>query len=195
MKLNPYNYYEEVKTRRMQIVYLDKIVKLARTKIAEITQLTISTVKTYCSRFKHLLTKAKRTFNDSKHHTNIDNRIIWETIPPEKPCGYVIEFYNKNKLLWLKVGKTTRPLRERIKEHLIYYMKKYPDIRCVVKAIYTTETNEGAEVAESALRECYKKKHLESFIKNDRFAGIPYTGEEKNNERFLSFLNMITAVA
>ena len=184
MKLNPYNYYEEVKTRRMQIVYLDKIVKLARTKIAEITRLAISTVKTYCNRFKYLLTKAKRTFSDNKHHTDIDNRIVWEVVPPEKPCGYIIEFYNRNKLLWLKVGKTTRPLRERIKEHLIYYMKKYPDIHCIVKAVYTTETNEGAEVAESALRECYKKKHLESFIKNDRLRESIIRGKKRITNAF-----------
>ena len=198
MKLNPFDHYEDKETRNLQIIYLDNILKIAREKIAEITGLAISTIKKYCNKFLDLLDKAKRLFNNGLEKarlSKLDEKIRWEVEPTEKPCGYCIEFYNGKKLLWLKVGMTERPIRQRIKEHFAYYSKKgFENLNCVVKKLYEVNSHEMAEIIESALREVYKKNHEDCFIKNDRFKGIAYTGEEQQDERFLSFLALAQAI-
>ena len=151
-----------------------------------------STVKKYTTKYKNLIQEAKQLF-PKQHNSYLDNRISWDIIPPDKPCGYILEFYNQNHLLWLKVGTTERPLRERIKEHLTYYKTKYPNIRCKVKAVYLTDSPEAGQIIESALREVYKNNYCDSFIKNDRFLKIHYKEEEKNNERFLTFLELVAS--
>lgn len=144
----------------------------------------------------NLLDKAKKIFTHGLGKlTGKDDSIQWEVVPNKNPCGYVLEFYSGDKLLWLKVGMTERPLRQRIKEHLTYYGKKYENLLCKVKQIYEVSTHEEAEIVESALRDCYKRNYEKEFIKNDRFVGVRYKSIETKDDRFNQFISILGAVA
>lgn len=175
---------------------------LTQNSISEIVGISVATVRNWCKKFIDLLNKAKKLFSTGFEKigeairkvrlTNKDSQIEWEVSPIMNPSGYVVEMWNGNKLLWLKVGMTNRPARERMKEHLQYWESKkdeagnpiYKNLHIKVKALYPAISQEGAEITESALRECYKEKYPENFIPNDRFYQIAYKGIEKLSERF-----------
>lgn len=174
----------------MQVGFLHNELSLAWEQIAEITRYTISTIKTYCSKFKNLLEQAKEIFSKRKQKGSYENRITWEVSPNNNPCAYALEFYNGGEYLWLKVGMTAQDLIERIKQHFKNYGKKYKELTCVVKNLYEVETPERAEMLESAMRECYKETDPHAFQRNDRFLGVKYNTLERSHLLFNQVLSI-----
>ena len=64
MTRNPFERYDDVQIKRMQVVYLNKGLKITKKKVAEITGYAVSTVQTYARKFINLLDKAKEYFED-----------------------------------------------------------------------------------------------------------------------------------
>lgn len=114
--------------------------------------------------------------------------IIWNCEPITKDCQqlYLIELRNaKDKLIWSKVGTTTRDTNKRMKEHLNYYAK-YGITRIVVNRVWECDTD--AEAYESAFRFAYIKKYPGAFQKNDRFYNVAFDLYEAE-ELFEKFKN------
>lgn len=115
---------------------------------------------------KKIAGTVKRKFRRSKN----DSKIIWNC--PEfsedwKEKFYLIELFDGNgKLVWSKIGTTTRAVIQRMREHLRYYAK-YGIETIRVNRVYNAEF--AAEGMESAFRAAYIKKFPGKFKKNDRF--------------------------
>jgi predicted GIY-YIG superfamily endonuclease len=212
-KLNPYKRYDDSNTAHLQVAFLTRVLKLAWEKIAEITGYALSTIRKLYYKMKDSVEAAKRLFSAigetieeevdkvKTYFSKYDDCIQWDVIPTDKPCGYVLEFWDNGKLLFLKVGMTT-DIRRRVKEHLRNYnsnAKKrgtpYTHLICKVKMIYEAINADNATIIESALRDFYKTNYKDTFVRQDRFMGVPYQEREKSDTRFCSFLSLATAAA
>lgn len=184
MKLNPYKYYADTTTAHLQVVFLTRVLHFTYEVVSEITRYAISTIRTFYYRFKDCVEKAKQIFQ-------YNDCIIWDAAPTDKACGYVLEFWDGNKLLFLKIGMTTN-IQRRVKEHLRNYNKnkRYEKLICKVKMVYETSSEENAIIIEAALREFYKEKYKNAYIRQDRFLGVSYQQEEKDNRRFCDLLQI-----
>ena len=79
---------------------------------------------------------------------------------------------DKDKLIWSKVGTTTRAIDTRMREHLRYY-KKAGVAKVEVDRIYDCGEL-PAEGLESEFRAKYMRKYPNTFQKNDRFTSVEF---------------------
>lgn len=174
MKLNPYDKFEDVETRRCQLVYLKHCKNETWEKISEITNYAISTVKNYVKKFADLLEKAMELFDKRRCAPKVEG----------KQLCYLVKFYDsKGKIIFSKIGTTTRDINTRIKEHLVYYTEKVKrpfDIKSYKLESLIDCGEIPAEGLESDIRSKFIKKFPREFIKNDRFFGIELSVEEFN---------------
>lgn len=110
--------------------------------------------------------------------------IVYNNINCDYPNGaqlvYLIRLLDaKSKLVWSKVGTTTRKIDVRMKEHLRYY-KKAGIATIEVNRIYNCG-NIPAEGLESEFRSKYMRKYPGAFRKNDRFTDVEFDLDEADS--------------
>lgn len=110
--------------------------------------------------------------------------IVYNNVNCDYPNGtqlvYLIRLLDeKSKLVWSKIGTTTRKIDVRMKEHLRYY-KKAGIATIEVNRIYNCG-NIPAEGLESAFRSKYMCKYPEAFRKNDRFTNVEFDLDEADS--------------
>lgn len=93
--------------------------------------------------------------------------------PKGSQLVYLIRLLNESdKLIWSKVGTTTRAIDTRMKEHLRYY-RKAGVAKVEVDRIYDCGKL-PAEGLESEFRAKYMCKYPGTFQKNDRFTAVEF---------------------
>lgn len=173
--------------RNEAIVYASNRLNYKNSKIAKITSLAVSTIRTYVKKFFYLLEKAIERFE----------KIIVKYLV--RPTTYIIEFYadeERTKPLFLKIGKTVN-LNQRLKSLKNGYKKSYniEMVYPVVKKVYQFEEEDDALTFENELRKFYKSKKNATYIKNDRFLNISFDEKElKENARLNKALDFLSTV-
>ena len=176
--MNPYGNYEDTKIKRCQVVYLREVENLKPKQICKIVGYSLNTIKTYIYKFKELLEEAKKLFQ--KVETEIISRVENLGKTGEEKC-YLFKFYDDNKILFTKVGTTTRETMTRLKEEIKSYTKS--GFR-ITKVIIENVVDCGlipAEGLESFCRAKFMLKYPNTFKKNDRFMGVDIPVEYFNN--------------
>lgn len=171
MTRNPFEQYEDIQIKRMQVVYLSAHLKMAKKKVAEITGYAISTVKTYTRKFIDLLNAAKEYFE--KPIALVIQILCGDLGKAKNEKCYLFKFYdNSDNLLFSKVGTTTRAVKTRLKEEIKAYRKSGFDIGKaeICKVIDCGDI--PAEGAESFCRAVFIKQFPHTFKKNDRFMNV-----------------------
>ena len=164
-KIEVFQHYEDLETRRMQIVFLDHF-GFAKEEIAKWTNYAVSTIKTYIRKFADLLEKALATFKKISQKTKFE-------LLGGKQLVYLFKFHNpNNELICSKVGTTTRLPEQRLKEELRYYRNHGIEIENAEICSVIDCGDLPAEGAESYARAKYIKRYPTAFCKNDRFFGI-----------------------
>ena len=168
MLLNPHDTYTDPKTKHFQVVFLALFEKVSAKKIAEITNYAVSTVKTYIRKFKSLLEEAKTIFF-SKPEVIVECKLFNEA---KEKC-YLFKFYDEqNKIIFSKIGTTTRKVKDRLKEEIKSYRKSGINIYAVKICSVFDCKGLPAEGAESICRAEFIKKFPNTFKKNDRFMNV-----------------------
>lgn len=210
-KIYIYEKQTDKEKRNAQIVYMAKVLNMKPAKIAQYVDLTRQTISGYIRKYADLLEKAKEWFTDkieeikeqiSKRKrirkSKYDKYITYENcIPKANGClSYIIEYFdNKNNFLFLKVGMTTKPIQERIKQHFSEY-KQQNATYAVVKELHYAEDKENAEILESLYRQYYKTIPNGGFLRNDRFKNIRYNAKDlQNNIALMSRVSMFEMAA
>jgi hypothetical protein len=177
---NPLEKQNNIDVKHAQVIYLDKVMNKPIDEIAEITDYAESTIKRYIKKFAHLLSWAKEIFTKTKQKLmgisyEFLGRIEWEVEKTYKPCAYIIEYFDeKDNFLWLKVGKTSQPLQNRVYQHL---NKDYKGIayKAVIKNYFECNNDDDALTMENMLRKYYKQQNNEKdFLPLDRFTEQRY---------------------
>ena len=91
MTLNPHGSFEDMKTKRLQIVYLREVEHLTAREIAEFVDYSVNTIKSYMYKFSHLLAEAKKLFG--KVVVSIISKIEHLGEKGTEKC-YLFKFYN-----------------------------------------------------------------------------------------------------
>ncbi len=190
--LQSYNLEE----RNEAIVYASERLNYPSKKIAELTRLTIATIKIYVKKFINLLEKAIRRFEQ------VVNEII-ESISEKKAYfTYIIDYYSNKELtnkLALKVGKTAREVDVRNEENEKTYAYTYnvDKVFGKVRKVYAFETEQDALIFEDTLRDFYARQENAIYIPNDRFINVEFNEEKLNADKkvniILSTLTLIKA--
>lgn len=198
VKYNPLEEQNNMEVKHAQVVYLAEVMNKPIGFIARITGYAESTVKNYIRKYKNLLDWAKKIFVKVKEKvSNVKNeicygllelqgRIEWEVAPTTKPSAYLIEYFNeKNEFIWLKVGMTKRPLRERVSEHLSNSgYKKAGCYKAVVKNYFECDNEDDAKTMENALRRYYRNQNNSAdYLPLDRFTKQRYSEEVMNDKK------------
>lgn len=171
MARNPFERYENTKIKHLQVVYLSKRLKLTTKKVAEITGYAISTVKTYARKFVDLLKTATDYFE--KPFETVVQILCKNVGKANTEKCYLFKFYdNTDKLLFSKIGTTTRSIKTRLKEEIKSYRKGGFDIGKVEICEVINCGELPAEGAESICRAKFIKKYKGTFQKNDRFMEV-----------------------
>jgi len=176
--LNPYGSYEDTKIKRCQVVYLKEVEHLKPKQISKIVNYSLNTIKAYIYKFKNLLEEAKKLFQ--KVEIVIISKAKNLGKVGEEKC-YLFKFYEDNKILFTKVGTTTRETMTRLKEEIKSYTRSGFKI---TKVIIENVVNCGsipAEGLESFCRAKFMLKYPNTFKKNDRFMGVDIPVEYFNN--------------
>lgn len=190
--LQSYNLEE----RNEAIVYASERLNYSSKKIAELTRLTIATIKIYVKKFINLLEKAIRRFEQ------VVNEII-ESISEKKAYfTYIIDYYSNKELtnkLALKVGKTAREVdvRNEENEKTYAYTYKVDKVFGKVRKVYAFETEQDALIFEDTLRDFYARQENAIYVPNDRFINVEFNEEKLNADKkvniILSTLTLIKA--
>lgn len=174
------NYAGNPTVRNMQIVYLHEVFKYTPSQIAKyVTDIALSTIRSYIYKFKDLLDKAKKFFGRIKK----DERITFECNARKGNCAYIIEYFNsEHNFLFLKVGMTNN-ISRRIKEHFRTYQKQGVDVAfAVVKKLYFAKDEDDALTLENILRKHYKQIENGGFLPRDRFLNIRFNAQELESD-------------
>ena len=192
--MNAYKKYDDIQTRRAQIVFLTHVKHETVSFIAELTNYAESTVKQYAKKFENLLEKAKEMFKysrktaDQKHTMPTENTVVETSkgeiefhsdsnYPEGTQLFYLMRaFDSTGKRVFSKVGTTTQTVKQRMIQHLGDY-KNLGVVRIVVDKIWNCG-NLPAEGFESWFRAVYISKFATAFHKNDRFFGVDFDLEE-----------------
>jgi len=180
--------------RNEAIIYANKMLNYSNSKIAELTRLTIATIKIYVKKFINLLEKAIKRFE------KVVNEIIESLSEKKLAYTYIIDYYADQELkikLALKVGKTIQGVDVRNEQN----EKTYADIYKVnkvygkVRKIFAFENERDAEIFEDTLRDFYSRKENSIFIPNDRFINTDFNEEElKADKKVNAILNVLSLV-
>ena len=176
--MNPYGSYEDTKIKRCQVVYLKEVEHLKPKQISKIVNYSLSTIRAYIYKFKNLLEEAKKLFQ--KVEIVIISKVENLGKVGEEKC-YLFKFYEDNKILFTKVGTTTRETITRLKEEIKSYTRSGFKI---TKVIIENVVNCGsipAEGLESFCRAKFMLKYPNTFKKNDRFMRVDIPVEYFNN--------------
>ena len=164
-KIDVFQHYDDIKTRRMQIVYLDHY-GFDKETISKWTDYAVSTIRGYIRKFADLLEEAKATFY--RVTQKLKRKLVGG-----KQLVYLFKFYSPNKeLICSKVGTTTRLPEQRMKEEVRYYKEHGLEVGDTEICSVIDCHGLPAEGAESYARAKYIKKYPDAFHKNDRFFGI-----------------------
>ena len=164
-KLDVFQKYEDVETKRMQLVYLADN-GFTADEITQWVDYASSTIKQYVKKFADLLDKAKKTFY-------VITKKAKAEIYGKRELVYLFKFYDDlDELICSKVGTTTRLPEQRMQEEIKYYVKhNIPVARAEICSVIDCGKY-PAEGAESHTRGAFIKKYPEAFCKNDRFFGV-----------------------
>lgn len=159
--LDPYATYEDIDTRREQLIYLYHCNKETYGTIAKITRYAYNTVRQYVTKFYHLLKRAIEKFS------------------PNKGKVYFVKWYDENgKLVYVKVGKTTRTVNQRMKELLNDYWVDGVRSYKVERVVECKRLNEDG--LERFVQSRILKDYPWSLVPTDRFS-IDLSVEEFDN--------------
>lgn len=181
MMLNAYETYDDIYTKRCQIVYLKEIKNESFDLIANVTKYAVSTCRTYAKKFLDLLKEAKKLFTPKKNELSGEIVINCENnVPPKAQKCYLIRVYDEHEQLqFSKVGTTSRTIQARMKELFKSYEENGAD-KIVVDKIWDCG-NIPPEGLESFFRSYYIKKFPSAFVKNDRFFNVTFDLNEAEN--------------
>ena len=164
-KINVFDTYDEIKMKRMQIVYLD-FHGFEAAEISKWTGYAVSTIKAYVRKFADLLEQAKETF----YHITMK---VKKVLRGGRQLVYLYKFYDKdNKLICSKVGTTTRLPEQRLKEEIKYYQDHGIAVQDAEICSVIDCGAIPAEGAESVTRAYFIRRYPDAFCKNDRFFGV-----------------------
>ena len=157
-KNNPFEHYDDINIKRMQVVYLNFLKKTYK-EIAKITDYAVSTVRSYCSKFCYLLEEAKNFFNNITYYEGSNK------------C-YLFKFFKDNRIIFSKIGTTVRSVETRFNEVCKTYLNKGIDFDTAEIDAVVDCPLVPPEGVESYIRASFIKKYPHSYVKNDRFAKI-----------------------
>lgn len=175
MRLNPHGSFEDMKTKRLQVVYLREVEHLSAAEIAEFVNYSVNTIKSYMYKFSHLLAEAKKLFE--KVVITVISKIENLGEKGTEKC-YLFKFYNEEKILFSKIGTTTREVLTRLKEEIRSYSKSGFFITKVIIEDIVNCGDIPAEGLESFCRAKFIRNYPNTFKKNDRFMGVDIPVEE-----------------
>lgn len=175
MALNPHGSFEDMKTKRLQIIYLKEVEHLTAKQIAEFVDYSVNTIKSYMYKFSHLLAEAKKLFG--KITVAIISKIEQLGEKGTEKC-YLFKFYNEEKILFSKIGTTTREILTRLKEEVKSYSKSGFKITKVIIEDVVDCGSIPAEGLESFCRAKFIRNYPNAFKKNDRFMEVDIPVEE-----------------
>lgn len=183
----------ETEVKHYQVAYLYHVLCYPRATISAITGYAVNTLSTWRKKALEWVDAAKRIFEKGVTVANEfiskvcgeGKQIIWEVEKVYDPCAYIVEYFNKKgEFMNLKIGMTSRPLEQRMKEHLYNQKTNNGLAQIVVKYAFKCEDGDDATIMESILRKYYRKKNNEvDYIPNDRFSSQHYSDEILNDER------------
>lgn len=141
-----------------------------------------STIRTYCNKYGQ--EEVKRIYEENKAFIEsneqsapdeelypYNNKDIMNTDINGNEKIYLFKFFENGKLVFSKIGTTTRTCSTRIKEEIRYYNKREFNIDKVeICAIFNCDC--AAEGYESYLRSVLIKKYGENWQRNDRFFDV-----------------------
>ena len=179
-----------------QIYALYEMAHLKRAEIAQILNYAVSTISTKRSKMwdcseiaEYLFGTDEEEVVEIKENSEAENLILYRTfrdgrpeIPMEFMPGsgenirngqavYFFKFYDKNNLLFNKIGTTSKDVIARLRVEIGEYIKKF-DIHKVEIHRIRSCGEIPAEGAESALRAELIMRHPNTFRKNDRFFNV-----------------------
>lgn len=169
------------------VVYLYRVKEFAIDKIAEVTEYAKSTIKNILRNEELLINKAKSLFDKVKtvfSGRTVDNgkdycscrcsgsskfNVDWNGLEEKAHggfCAYVVELLNHAKeVIFTKVGYSANCVRRFAQETGSYIGIAFVRVRQI--HFFASET--AARNGEDTLRDCYKKKYPNDFLRNDRF--------------------------
>jgi hypothetical protein len=168
-KLTVFQKFDDVETKRMQVVFLANL-GYTVPMIQQHVDYAESTIKTVIRKYFYLLEEAEEMFA----HVSREQQ---KEMNGKRELCYLFKFYDADGLLICsKVGTTTRTIQIRLKEELKSYANsKNEHIATIDHAEICCVFDCGtmpAEGAESHIRAEFIKKHPEAFLKNDRFVDV-----------------------
>jgi len=176
--LSPYANYEDTQTKRLQVIYLKEVEHLTAKQISKFVDYSLSTIRNYISKFRNLLEEAKRLF--TRKEVEIISKVKNLGKSGEEKC-YLFKFYQDKKILFTKVGTTTREVMTRLKEEIRSYTKSgFPITKVIIENVFDCG-NIPAEGLESFCRAKFILDYPNTFKKNDRFMGVDIPVEKFNS--------------
>ena len=131
---DPYAKYNDVETRRMQVVFLRRVLKESYDVIVAVTGYAKSTAQSYQNKFSDLVEKAKAFFgNVVKEVKQVVKEVKAKAKRTKKEYdhgfAYVIDFfYDNGKKAFLKIGKTCEnKVENRANDYVREYNKRHAD--------------------------------------------------------------------
>lgn len=176
---DPYAKYNDVETRRMQVVFLRRVLKESYDVIVAVTGYAKSTAQSYQNKFSDLVEKAKAFFgNVVKEVKQVVKEVKAKAKRTKKEYdhgfAYVIDFfYDNGKKAFLKIGKTClESVEKRANQYVTHYNKKHDDAPISaykVRYFFKTNNEDDALTMENALRKHYKEQENSGYLPQDRF--------------------------
>ena len=184
-KIDAFQRFEDTEMKRLQVVYLNDC-GFSAEQIHQWVDYAVSTIKGYIRKFGNLLEKAKGIFK------NVSQKLKQEVVG-RKECVYLFKFFDEmDKIIWSKVGTTTRLPEKRLAEEVRYYEQRGITIGRTEICSVIDCGEMPAEGAESEARAKFIRLFPKAYCKNDRFYGVNIS-TKKFNEIITAYLAPITA--
>lgn len=149
-----------IETRNAAIVYLYEVKDYTVEMLAELTTLAKSTVKSYTSKFRHLLDWAKEIFTKGKALFTEGKEVFW--------C-YIDKITMPNGETWCKIGQTTQTPKERANGfHWSINGKKVKPAAVEIQYAVQCKNATAMQNMEDCLRLGMTAINPDKYVKNDR---------------------------